>query len=244
MSTFVGRLAQLVCLSILVTSAGHADGARIDCITLGSHMSLVALPGDDSPVATSTPAPSEPRNNSQLRHEGKIKREPVINDSELYACFGNQARELSWLRNSIDNQTQRFRTIKNDNEFGLRWTQVAVIGFGALATILLAFGNSSRWSVVKSLAIVPTALVTAISTFSAFQDYRGEVTRTAKAESDLSKLITEIDIRLLEVSATSNNLPITVDPNEVHGWWKRADGIIKGVDDDWLSHFSQSEAKK
>jgi hypothetical protein len=168
---------------------------------------------------------------------------PVLaRQRRLFACFGNQARELSWLRNSIDNQTRRFRTAKETSQIALLWSQIATIALGALATILLAFGNSPRWSVVKSIAIVPTALITAISAFSAFQDYRGEISRTAKAESDLSKLITEIDIRLLEVSAINNHAPITVGIDELHGWWARADGIIKGVDDDWLSHFSQAQS--
>jgi hypothetical protein len=251
MHTSPRRLAQLAWLSILITSGVQADQTRIDCKTLGSHLDPALLTGrfSESATSTTTPAVSETTPTSlnfipQIRHDVKIKLEPVLTEDELYACFGNQARELSWLRNSIDNQKRRFRSTEDANKLGLLWTQVAIIGFGALATILLAFGNSPRWSFVKSLAIIPTALVTAISTFSAFQDYRGEVTRTAKAESDLSKLITDIDIRLLQISGRTNQAPITVDLNEVHRWWERADGIIKGVDDDWLNHFAKSEAKQ
>jgi hypothetical protein len=138
---------------------------------------------------------------------------------------------------------KRFREIKDRKLARLYWTQDAIIGLGALATILLGLGSSGRWSALKDFAMIPTALVTALSTFSAFQDYKGEVTRLAKEESDLSKLITEIDIRLLNISAQTSKIPFAVDADETRKWWDRADGIIKGVDDAWVIHISQSGSK-
>src|SRR5437773_12508235 len=114
MSTFVGRLALLASLSILVVSAVCADEPRIDCRKLGSHLDPVLLSGNYSEAATSPRAPpvAGPNPNSlnfipQIRHDLQVKLEPVLTENELYACFGNQARELSWLRNSIDNQKRR-----------------------------------------------------------------------------------------------------------------------------------------
>lgn len=251
MLAFPGRLVVIAWLSILISPVAQAGEAQVNCRILGSHLDRALLTGNysESDISMTAPSASRPTPSSlnfipQVRHNTQIKLEPVLTDDELYACFGNQARELSWLRNSIDNQKQRFRNIEDDSKLGLRYSQAAIIGLGALATILLAFGNSPRWAFVKTLAIIPTALVTAISTFSAFQDYHGEVSRTAKAESDLSKLITNIDIRLLQISGNVDQLPISVDPNEIRGWWERADGIIKGVDDDWLNHFAKPEVKK
>jgi hypothetical protein len=126
------------------------------------------------------------------------------------------------------------------NNLWLFWTQVATIALGAAATILLGLGTNARWSALKNIAIIPTALVTAISTFSAFVDYRGSVVRTAKAESDLSTLMTEINKELLKVVAQGK---FSVDRNVLDKWWKNADTSIKGVDEDWLAHFSQRDAR-
>ena len=114
--------------------------------------------------------------------------------------------------------------------------QITTIALGALATILLGLG-SDKW---KKLAIIPTALLTALASLIAFEDYRGEITRTAKAESDLSKLDTEIEIALLE-AAIRGTPPFSIAGKQVEAWWVRADGIVKGVDDDWLSRFSKED---
>jgi hypothetical protein len=51
-------------------------------------------------------------------------------------------------------------------------TQTRTIALGALATIMLGLGTSARWSELKTISIIPTVLVTALSTFSAFVDAR------------------------------------------------------------------------
>jgi hypothetical protein len=176
MSTFLRNFVQSACLSTLVVSAAHADQITIDCTQLGSRLDPVLLTGhyseSDSPASIAAVAPVAAGVSSfvpQIRHGVKIKLEPVLTDKELYTCFGKQAREIAWLRNSIDNQKARLREIDYENTFRLRFFQIAIIGCSALATILLAFGNSPRWSLIKTLAIIPTALATAFSTFSAFE---------------------------------------------------------------------------
>jgi len=99
-------------------------------------------------------------------------------------------------------------------------------------------------AIIKNIAIVPTALVTAISSFIAFQDYHGEITRAAKAESDLSKLITEMEIEFLQISTKGGPPPFNVERDKLARWWTRADGIIKGVDDEWLSRFDKIKPVK
>jgi hypothetical protein len=113
---------------------------------------------------------------------------------------------------------------------------MTTIALGAVATIFLGLGTNDRLSVLKNIAIIPTALITAISTFSAFIDYRGSVARTAKAESDLSTLMTNIDKELLKAVAQAKFI---VDRDTLDKWRKDADVAIKGVDEDWLAHFSQ-----
>jgi hypothetical protein len=115
------------------------------------------------------------------------------------------------------------------------------IALGAAATILLGLGSNTRCSELKNIAIIPTALVTAISTFSAFVDYRGSIARTAKAESDLSTLMTKIDKELLKI--VSKEPPFIVNCDTLDDWWRDADNFIKGVDLDWLAHFSQRDAR-
>ena len=122
------------------------------------------------------------------------------------------------------------------------WGEIVVIGLGTLATILLAFGNTPKWAVVKTLAIIPTALITAVSSFLSFQDYRGEVIRSAKAQSDLAKIETEIEVELLKRSA-DGPAPYAVDGDKLLEWWKTEDSIAKGVDDQWLSSFSKPVSK-
>jgi hypothetical protein len=117
---------------------------------------------------------------------------------------------------------------------------MTTIALSAVATIFLGLGTNDRWSILKNIAIIPTALVTAISTFSAFVDYRGSIVRTAKAESDLSTLMTSVDKELLKVAAQGK---FSVDRDTLDKWWKDADVAIKGVDEDWLAHFSQREAR-
>ena len=95
---------------------------------------------------------------------------------------------------------------------------------------------SPKWAFIKTLAIVPTALITAVSAFISFQDYRGEIIRAGKAQSDLAKMETEIEIKLLEKSASGT---LMVDESQIAEWWKREDGIVKGVDDEWLSSFTK-----
>jgi hypothetical protein len=53
----------------------------------------------------------------------------------------------------------------------------------------------------------------------------------------------QIDIRLLNISAQTSQIPFVVDADETRKWWDRADGIIKGVDDAWVIHISQSGSK-
>jgi hypothetical protein len=251
------RTNVLVCLACVISflfSAAHAgdgtqtEGSKIDCAKLSSQLDPDQLTGDyrESPLAA-LPAPISRANPSsmngltQLRQDGKLKLlEPTLTPDEVFHCFGTQAREILWLRNSLINQRGRFRKIKDLNNSCLFWTQVTTIALGAVATILLGLGTNARWSALKNIAIIPTALVTAISTFSAFVDYRGSVVRAAKAESDLSTLMTNIDKELLKVVAQGK---FSVDRDILDKWWKDADASIKGVDEDWLAHFSQRDAR-
>ena len=105
---------------------------------------------------------------------------------------------------------------------------------------MIGLADSHKWSAIKSWAIIPTALVTAIAAFSAFEDYRGEISRTAKAESDLSQLETQIEITLLESATKGDPEPFKIDAPTLVQWWTEADRSIKGVDDDWLSRFTRN----
>lgn len=254
MSNGTKVVVYLTCVIGLMFSAASAgdrtrtESSKIDCAELSSQLDPDQLTGDyrDSPTAV-LPAPVSRANPSslngltQLRQDGKLKLlEPTLTSDEVFHCFGTQAREILWLRNSLINQRDRFRKIKDSNSSWLFWTQVTTIALGAIATILLGLGTNDRWSVLKNMAIIPTALVTAISTFSAFVDYRGSVVRTARAESDLSTLMTNIDKELLKVVAQGK---FSVDRDILDKWWKDADASIKGVDEDWLAHFSQRDAR-
>jgi len=237
-----------------VSSTAHAsdrtqtEGSKIDCAKLSVQLDPEQLTGNyrESPVIVPQ-APISRENHSslngltQLRSDGKLKLlEPTLTSDEVFHCFGTQAREILWLHNSLVNQRDRFRKVKDSNNNWLFWTQVTTIVLGALATILLGLGTNDRWSSLKNIAIIPTALVTAISAFTAFVDFRGSVTRTAKAESDLSTLMTNIDKELLEVVAQGK---FSVDRDILNKWWKEEDTSVKAVDEDWLAHLSQRDAR-
>jgi len=233
----------LPCLAFgLPLSNAAAQFVKIECEQLGSSLDVFvtskAVDGQKQPVAL----PAQLHNSSldtfrQFDSAHNLKYlEPTLTGDEIVTCFGNQGRELYFLRNSVENQRNRLRAETEQNKFRLRLGQITTIALGAFATILLGLG-SDKW---KKLAIIPTAFVTALASFIAFEDYRGEITRTAKAESDLSKLNTEIEIALLE-AAIKGTPPFSIAGKQVEAWWVRADGIVKGVDDDWLSRFSKEE---
>jgi hypothetical protein len=216
---------------------------RVECEQLGSSLNVFltakAVDGQKQPIALPAQLPDSSLDNlRQYDSAHKPKNlEPTLTGDEIVSCFGNQGRELYFLRNSVENQRNRLRTEKEERKFRLQVGQITTIALGALATILLGLG-SDKW---KKLAIIPTALVTALASLLAFEDYHGEITRTAKAESDLSKLDTEIEIALLEAATRGTRPPFSIVGKQVEAWWVRADGIIKGVDDDWLSRFSKEE---
>jgi len=244
----VRRHLMMVCLPCLAfglplsNAFAQANGVKVECEQLGSSLDVFvtskAVDGKKQPIAL----PMQLRNSSldtlrQLDSARNLKYlEPTLTGDEIVTCFGNQGRELYFLRNSLENQRNRLRVEKEQNKFRLRVGQITTIALGALATILLGLG-SDKW---KKLAIIPTALLTALASLIAFEDYRSEITRTAKAESDLSKLDTEIEIALLE-AAIRGTPPFSIAGKQVEAWWVRADGIVKGVDDDWLSRFSKED---
>jgi hypothetical protein len=228
---------------LLTNAAAQAQAVKVECDQLGSSLDAFltseAVDGQKQPIVL----PEQLHNSSldslrQYDSAHNLKNlEPILTGDEIVSCFGNQGRELYFLRNSVENQRNRLRVEEEQNKLFLKLGQITTIALGALATILLGLG-SDKW---KKLAIIPTALVTALASFVAFEDYRGEITRTAKAESDLSKLDTEIEIALLEAATRGARPPFSIVGKQVEAWWVRADGIIKGVDDDWLSRFSKEQ---
>ena len=223
---------------LLTTAAAQGQGIKVECEKLGSSLDvfLTSKVSDEEKKLIASDTPLDNLHQYDSSHNRK-NLEPTLTGDEIVSCFGNQGRELYFLRNSVQDQRNRLRTDKDENKLRLQLGQVSTIVLGAIATILLGLG-SDKW---KKLAIIPTVLVTAVASFVALEDYRGEVTRTAKAESDLSKLNTEIEIALLEAATRGTQPPFTIVGKQVGEWWVRADGIIKGVDDEWLSRFSKEE---
>jgi hypothetical protein len=226
----------------------QTEGYKIDCAKLSVQLDPDELTGNyrESPLTvpgapTSRANPGSLNGLTQPRQDGKSRLlEPTLTSDEVFHCFGNQARELLWLRNSLINHRDSFRKIKASNNSWLFWTQVTTIALGAFATILLGLGATERWSALKSIAIIPTALVTAISAFSSFVDYRGSIARTSKAESDLSTLMANIDKELLKGVSQGR---FSVERDILDKWWKEEDILVKSVDEDWLAHFSQRDAR-
>ena len=133
-----------------IASTAHSQEINIDCEKLGTTLeSFLVFKAIDAAGKPISPDHTKGISHNDLRQrasDGHIKRlEPALTEDEVYSCFGNQGRELLFLKNSTDNQRLRFRTTKIWNTFYLFWGQVVLIALGAIATILLAFGNSPRW---------------------------------------------------------------------------------------------------
>jgi hypothetical protein len=53
--------------------------------------------------------------------------------------------------------------------------------------------------------------------------------------------MTKIDKELMKI--VSKEPPFIVNRDTLDDWWRDADNFIKGVDLDWLAHFSQRDAR-
>lgn len=141
MSVRTNLALHLVCVIGLVFSTAHADSTAsteaspIDCAKLSTQLDPDQLKGEyrESPLTALPPSISRTNSNSlngltQLRQDGQLKLlEPTLTSDEVFHCFGTQAREILWLRNSLINQRSRFRKIKDSSNQWLSCTQVMTI---------------------------------------------------------------------------------------------------------------------
>ena len=194
------------------------------------------------PLLVEETSATQPQIGKRDEAQGQPKRKPelTLTESEVQMCFGTQARQIQFLRNAVSNQKRVFASYRDAGWDWLQGTQIATVILGAVATIMLGLGSATAWTGLKTLAIVPTALVTAVTALDAFYDFRGSVARNAKARNDIATLESRIEIALLEVAGSAQQYPAQVPSETLRQWFIDMDTIVKNAGEQYAAAFAKT----
>jgi hypothetical protein len=175
-----------------------------------------------------------PHYNPSYNPSGQLERF-VVTDEYIVAHFGSQTEILRYVTDAVDYQQKRFRRSAEHHYLWLELSQWLIAGLGALATIVVGYGNKEPK--VAPWAIVPTALVTMITAISAFYNYRTEYLRTWTTFVELASLQTDVEYALIIAVGDSKDGAATIDKTYPSKWLDKLASIVGKANEEFSGEF-------